>query len=214
MEIQYLGHSGFRIIHEGVEIVIDPYFSKDDKRVTEVDFDARELKPNFLLLTHEHFDHCDIPTIAMLSQKHKPKIIGPPPIERKLRSKIVKVRPGNKLEYDDFYIRVIKAFHKRSDFPVGYLLDFDGLRVYHAGDTHYDRELEKVNTDVAILPIGGTYTMDMAEALRLTEEMSPRLVIPMHYNTFEEIEVDPFEMAQKDERVVVMKVGEVVEVSQ
>ncbi len=214
MELQYLGHSGFRIVHEGVEIVIDPYFSRDDRRLDDAEFDPRGLKPNFILITHEHFDHCDIPILKMLIQKHNPKVIGPPPVERKLREKIIKVQPGNKLDYEKFCVRVMPAFHDKSEFPVGYLLDFNGLRVYHAGDTRYDPSLEKVNTDVALLPIGGTYTMDADEALKLVEGMSPRIVVPMHYNTFEEIRADPFAMAQKDERVVVLKVGEALEVSQ
>jgi L-ascorbate metabolism protein UlaG (beta-lactamase superfamily) len=213
MEIQYLGHAGFRLVQGRTEIVIDPYFSQDGKRMDEVEFDPRTLKPNFILLTHEHFDHCDLPTLEMLTRKNKVNIIGPPPVERKLLTKIVKVRPGNKLDYDEFTLRVVEAFHHQSEFPVGYLLDFDGLRVYHAGDTYYDSSLAKINTEVALLPIGGHFTMDAAEALKLTEEMSPRIVVPMHYNTFEEIRADPFDMAKKDERVVVLKPGEVLEVN-
>ncbi|MBR9689818.1 MAG: metal-dependent hydrolase [Candidatus Altiarchaeota archaeon] len=212
MEIQYLGHSGFRIVHKGTEILIDPYFSNDDKRSTEAEFDFRHLKPKFILITHEHFDHCDVGTVSVLAKKFNAKIIGPPPVERKFNSKIIKVRPGTKLEYDNFSIRAVPAFHHQSEFPIGYLLDFNGLRVYHAGDTYYDSELTKINTDVAILPIGGEYTMNAAEALKLAEEMGPRIIIPMHFDTFDEIKADPFEMAEKSDKVVVLKVGEVLEV--
>ena len=208
MEIQYLGHAGFRLRHKGVEIVIDPYFSGGSE------LDPRTLTPQFILITHEHFDHCDVPVVKMLARKNKSKIIGPPPVERKLVEKIVKVRPGNKLDYDKFSLRVEPAFHHQSEFPVGYLLDFEGLRVYHAGDTYYNKELAKINTDVALLPIGGHFTMNIDEALKLVEEMSPRIVIPMHYNTFEQIRADPMEMAKRNEKVVVLEPGEVLEVSQ
>lgn len=214
MEIQYLGHSGFRIRHEGVEIVIDPYFSADQVRQMPPDFDFRNLSPHFILITHEHFDHCDIEAVKILARKHKSKIIGPPPVERKLVTKIVKVRPGNKLDYEKFSLRVEPAFHHQSELPVGYLLDFDGLRVYHAGDTYYNKELGKINTDVALLPIGGHFTMNMEEALKLVDELSPRIVIPMHYDTFDQIHADPHEMAKKNDKVVVLNVGEILEVSQ
>jgi L-ascorbate metabolism protein UlaG (beta-lactamase superfamily) len=149
----------------------------------------------------------------MLVHKHKSTVIGPPPVERKLTMKIVKVRPGNKLDYDKFSLRVEPAFHQQSEFPVGYLLDFDGLRVYHAGDTYYNKELAKINTDVALLPIGGEFTMNADEALKLAEDMGPRIIVPMHFNTFEQIRADPFEMARKNDKVVVLKVCEVLEVS-
>jgi L-ascorbate metabolism protein UlaG (beta-lactamase superfamily) len=213
MEIQYLGHAGFRLRHKGVEIVIDPYFKNDGKREEAPDFDPRTLSPHFILITHEHFDHCDVETIKMLARKHKSKVIGPAPVERKLVTKIVKVKPGTKLEYDKFSLQVEPAFHHQSELPVGYLLDFDGLRVYHAGDTYYDSSLAKINTDVAMLPVGGHFTMNMEEALKLAEEMGPRIVIPMHFGTFEQIKADPKEMARKNEKVVVMKVGEVLEVN-
>ncbi|MBR9681137.1 MAG: metal-dependent hydrolase [Candidatus Altiarchaeota archaeon] len=212
MEIQYLGHSSFRVVNKGIEILIDPYFSNDNKRLKPTEFDFRNLKPNFILITHEHFDHCDSEIVGILADKFNSKVIGPPPVERKLGRKIIKMRPGNHLEYETFKIRAVPAFHKQSEFPIGYLLDFEGLRLYHAGDTYYDKELEKINTDVAILPIGGHFTMDGDEALKLAKEMGPRIIIPMHYNTFNEIQADPFELAKLTEKVVVLKVGEILEV--
>ena len=213
MNIQYLGHAGFRLVHEGVEVVIDPYLSEDSKRLEPPQFDPRTLNPDFILITHEHFDHCDTKIIEMLTRKRKPQIIGPPPIERKLGLKTIKVRPGNEFEYPKFMLRVIQAYHHQSEFPVGFLLDFGGLRVYHAGDTVYNKDLSSVNTDVALLPIGGTYTMDIDDALKLADGINPKLVIPMHFNTFEEIRVDPYDMAKKNDKVVVLKVGETIEVN-
>ncbi len=214
MQIQYLGHSGFLILHEGIEIVIDPFLSENPKRIIPQNFDSRNLNPNFILLTHEHFDHCDIKTIQLLTRKRNPKIIGPAPVERKLGLKIVKVKPGNQLKYDKFILRAMPAVHPQSELPIGFLLDFNGLRVYHAGDTLYHKDLAKINTDVAILPIGGTYTMNGEEALKLAEEMQPRILIPMHYNTFTEIQADPYELAKRSDQVVVMKPGESMEVNQ
>ncbi len=213
MEIQYLGHAGFRLFYRGTEIVVDPYFTPDQRRREPAKFDFRTLKPQFVLITHEHFDHCDEQVVRMFAEKLGSKVIGPPPVERKLGFKIIKVRPGNKLDYPNFTLKVMPAFHHQSEFPVGYLLDFDGVRVYHAGDTYYNAELGKINTDVALLPIGGHFTMDMEEALKLAEEMAPRIVIPMHFSTFEQIQADPYEMAKRSDRVVVLKEGESIEVN-
>jgi len=212
VEIQYLGHASFRVVQNGTEILIDPYFSNDNKRKEPAKFDFRDLKPKFILITHEHFDHCDPQVVSILADKFKSKIIGPPPVERVLNRTVIKVRPGTKLEYPDFTLRATPAFHHQSEFPIGYLLDFNGLRLYHAGDTYYDKELAKINTDVALLPIGGNYTMTGEEALKLAEEMGPRIIIPMHYNTFDEIKADPFELAKKTDKIVVLKVGEILEV--
>mgnify|MGYP000064709504 CR=1 FL=1 len=214
MEIQYLGHAGFRISHKGTEIIIDPYLTDDSRRLTKPPVDPRELRPNFILITHEHFDHCDVPVVKMLARRFNAKVIGPPPVERKLDFKIVKVRPGNELDYGDFIVRVIPAFHHQSEFPVGFLLDFDGFRIYHAGDTYYDRTLADVNTDIAMVPIGGTYTMNVEEAAKLVKEMSPRVAIPMHYGTFEEIQADPAEFEKLVDNALILKPGEVVEFNQ
>ncbi|HDR53365.1 MAG TPA: metal-dependent hydrolase [archaeon] len=214
MELQYLGHSGFYIQHEGLNILIDPYLSQDDKREDEPAVDPRTLTPNFILLTHEHFDHCDVAVVNMLSKRHSAKVLGPPQVDRVLGQKVIKVRPGNELKYDKFMLRIIPAFHHQSEFPVGYLMDFNGFRIYHAGDTYYDDKLAHVNTDVALLPIGGTYTMNVEEAAQLANRIAARMTVPMHYNTFGNIKADPqaFCKLVKEGKCAVMQPGEVMKI--
>ena len=81
---------------------------------------------------------------------------GPPPVDRKLGFNVIKVRPGIDLDMEDFRLKVTQAFHHQSEFPVGFLIEIGELRIYHAGDTVYDASLGKINTDVALIPIGGT----------------------------------------------------------
>ncbi|MBR9681174.1 MAG: metal-dependent hydrolase [Candidatus Altiarchaeota archaeon] len=215
MELQYLGHAGFRIAHEGLDILIDPYLSEDDKRENKPGVDARMLRPNYILLTHEHFDHCDIQVVKMLARRHSAKVIGPPPVERKLGFNVVKVRPNNSMKFDEFNLRVTQAFHHQSEVPLGYILEIGELRIYHAGDTYYDKSLGKLNTDIALLPIGGTYTMNVEEAAKLAAEIRPKIVIPMHFDTFGNIKADPKNFCKKLEGVckcVVLKPGEVMKV--
>ena len=211
MEIQYLGHSSFLIQHNGTQIIIDPYFTQGPNRLVKPGADPRELKPRFVLVTHEHFDHCDPQAIRMFVKRSNAKVIGPAPVERKTDLKIVKVRPGMTLKYDDFTLIVTPAFHKQSEFPIGFLLDFDGFRIYHAGDTYYNKKLEDINTDIALLPIGGTYTMDIDEAVKLAHGIGASVTIPMHYQTFENIMADPAEFAKQVKGAVVLPIGEVIE---
>ncbi len=217
MELQYLGHAGFRISQGALEILIDPYLSRDSRREdmpkTGPEVDPRMLRPSHILLTHEHFDHCDVPVVTMLAKRHSAKVIGPPPVDRKLGFNVIKVRPGNSLDFDGFKLRVIKAFHHQSEFPVGFLIEIGELRIYHAGDTYYDSGLGRINTDIALLPIGGTYTMDIDEAVKLANEIHPQIAVPMHFNTFGNIKADPAEFCRKLEGVckcAVMKPGEVM----
>ena len=76
-----------------------------------------------------------------------------------------------------------KQFHPRSYNGVGYILEIQGTRIYHAGDTDFIPEMEKFKVDIALLPIGGTYTMDVEEAVKAIKALNPRLVIPIHYGT-------------------------------
>ena len=215
MELQYLGHAGFRIAHEGIDILIDPYLSADDKRQDEIKVDPRMLRPNHIILTHEHFDHCDTKVINMLARRHSAKVIGPAPVERKLDFNIIKIRPNNVLDFDGFKLRVTNAFHEKSETPVGLIIEIGDLRIYHAGDTMYDKSLGKINTDVALLPIGGTFTMNVEEAVQLAKDIHPKIAIPMHFNTFDSIKANPADFCKGLKNIckcAELKPGEVMKV--
>jgi L-ascorbate metabolism protein UlaG (beta-lactamase superfamily) len=103
-----------------------------------------------------------------------------------------------------------------SDIPCGFLIEVDGKKIYHAGDTGLTVEmtlLEAEGVEIALLPIGGHYVMDADDAARAVEFIKPRQVVPMHYDTFPPIKADPQDFAVKvgnSARVTVMKPGDVL----
>jgi L-ascorbate metabolism protein UlaG (beta-lactamase superfamily) len=100
---------------------------------------------------------------------------------------------------------------------LGYLISADNQSIYHAGDTELHDSFGEIKTDIALLPIGGAYTMDVVDAVRATKTMKPKYVIPMHYNTFDEIKADSNEFCQRinksilKTKPIVMGIGETVE---
>lgn len=83
-----------------------------------------------------------------------------------------------------------KPYHPRG-VGVGYIIELGGLRIYHAGDTDFTPEMKELKVDIALLPIGGTYTMDEEEAALAAEALAPRVIIPMHYGSVEGTAADP-----------------------
>ena len=125
-------------------------------------------------------------------------------------------RVGDKFEMKGVNIEVVKAVHPQSEYPVGYIIEGDGKRIYHAGDTYEFAEMMNYKCDWALLPIGGTYTMDSIGADKAVREIKPKYAVPIHYSTFEKIMVDAGEFAKmiSDTRTkpVVMKFGEKIEI--
>ncbi len=212
MKLQYIGHATFRIFSDNFDIIIDPYFTQEEFRLIPPAVDYRLLRPTHVLITHEHFDHCDAVAVNFWVRRYGSKIIAPMPVERKLMLKVIKVKPNHRLDFGDFELIVTKAIHPQAEAPVGYILDFDGFRIYHAGDTYFDESFEDISTDIALLPIGGKYTMNVEEAGKMARLIHPKLVIPMHYNTFAEIRADPRELVNYFGRVLILEPGEVIDV--
>ena len=102
---------------------------------------------------------------------------------------VLAVEPDKSYEMDGIRFRTVpaynkdKEFHPRSNGWVGYIIDADGTSVYHAGDTDLIDEMRKIDVDVALLPIGGHYTMDLEDAIKATTMIRARVFIPMHYRT-------------------------------
>jgi L-ascorbate metabolism protein UlaG (beta-lactamase superfamily) len=99
-------------------------------------------------------------------------------------------------------IKALPAHHPNSFYPLGFLISYKGQSVYHAGDTALINSISEIDADVALLPIGGTYTMDCVDAIRAVKTMKPKYAIPMHFDTFKMIQQDPKEFKQKIEKSV------------
>jgi len=202
IEIKWLGHSGFlikdstpqvypdksstKIFTRGKIIYIDPYNIRGDSE-----------KADLILITHSHYDHCSVADINKII-KEGTKIILPADCQSKITRlevpiKMQVIEPMQELTHGDIRIstfpayNIDKPFHSKEESWVGYLVKMNGLLFYHAGDTDVIPEMQKLTgyheKFVALLPIGGRFTMSVEEAVEAAKIIKPFLVIPMHYGS-------------------------------
>jgi L-ascorbate metabolism protein UlaG (beta-lactamase superfamily) len=189
--IEWLGHSGFLLKGDGKKIYIDPYDLSEEP--------AFDDKADILLITHEHFDHCSPDDIRKVRRSDSTTLI-PENLSLQFRGDARRIAEGDVLadglEIKETRIEVVpaynlgKPYHPRGS-GVGYIVELGGIRIYHAGDCDFFPEMKTIRTDVALLPIGGTYTMDEEEAASAAAAISPKFVIPMHYGKQEVTDGDP-----------------------
>ncbi|RLG03285.1 MAG: MBL fold metallo-hydrolase [Thaumarchaeota archaeon] len=186
VEISWLGHAAFLLKHSGKLIYIDPYKIRSKGSA------------DIILVTHEHFDHLS-PNDLRKIVKHDTDIVAPRSCEGKLKglgAGIIKlIKPGDKVTVRDVEVEAIPAYnltkfrapgipyHPREAGGVGYILNLDGVRIYHAGDTDFIPEMRELKVDVALIPVSGTYVMTAEEAAEAVNTFKPKLAIPMHYGS-------------------------------
>ena len=199
VKIKYLSHACFEISN-GKTILIDPYFTGNSLAP------KYEGKPDVILVTHEHFDHFDK---AFIDRYPGAKVVVPPVCDY---PGAIVMRVGDKREIDGVEVEMISASHHQSRYPTGYIIGFEGKRIAHLGDCYLDGVKPLADIDVLLIPIGGTYTMNIDEALKALDIIKPKLAIPMHYDTFPQIKADPEEFRRRAEakgyEVRVLRIGE------
>lgn len=218
--IRYFGHSSFEIGLGGVVMFLDPYFTATGRRFPSSRKDVHDVKEcDIIFLTHEHHDHCEPATVMEIAERTFATVVGPKPALREIRipDKFkVDVRAGDKFQLKGVNIDVMQAVHPQSAYPVGYLIEGEGKRIYAAGDTYEFSGMMDIKADWALIPIGGTYTMDVISAEKAAKEIKAKYFVPTHYSTFDNIQVNPQEFAKalagSEKKAVVMKFGEKVEI--
>ena len=177
--VKWLGHASFQIKADDKNIYIDPYEGEYAE------------KADLVLVTHSHFDHCDASKIEKVKKKDT-VIICPPECVSRLSGNVKAIKPGEKIEVDGVTVEAVHAYnYKRfrspgnpfhpKGFGNGYIITVGGKRIYHAGDTDFIPEMRDLkNISLALLPSGGTYTMDNPEAAEAALAIKPEAVIPMH----------------------------------
>lgn len=184
--VSWLGHASFKFKNKDTGTVfyyIDPY------RLPKVKLEPADA----IFITHAHQDHFSPSDIEKLL-KPKTVIVGPKDcLSREFEQETIVVVPNQDYEVSQIKFSTIPAynispeklsFHPKGNNWVGYIFNIDGFKVYHAGDTDFIpemKELTKLNLDLALLPIGGTYTMDAEEAADAANTISAKYTAPMHY---------------------------------
>ena len=178
--IAWLGHDSFRI--EGSQTVyVDPWKLAAGAPPADV-----------ILVTHDHFDHLSNDDIARL-RKPDTVVVGPHEVTSQVAGETRTIAPGQTIEVGGVTVHAVPAyntdkfrgpgqvFHPQADGKVGYIVELDGRRIYHAGDTDVIPEMSDIEVDVALLPVSGTYVMTADEAAQACDRVKAKLVIPMHY---------------------------------
>jgi L-ascorbate metabolism protein UlaG (beta-lactamase superfamily) len=161
-----------------------------EKRVYIDPWEISEPKPaDLVLITHDHYDHLSIKDLKAVSGAST-EIVAPESASGKLsalKNKVHLVSPGQTVTVAGLQVQVVpaynlsKAFHPKTANNCGYVVTIDGERIYHAGDTDRIPEMEGLAPDVALLPIGGTYTMDAEQAAKAASELKAKRAIPIHF---------------------------------
>ena len=169
----WLGHDCFRI--DGSKTVyIDPYQIEPGK------------KADLIMVTHEHFDHCSPEDVDKIQQSET-VVVTEKDAAKQLSGNVKIVKPGDSLTIDDVKIEAVPAyntnknFHPKANGWLGFVLEMDNVRIYHAGDTDFIPEMKGLNVDIALLPVSGTYVMTADEAVEAALVINPGVAVPMHY---------------------------------
>ncbi len=206
-KIRFLGHSAFYIEGEGLKALIDPFLSGNPVAAAKQE-EFNDI--NAIFLTHGHGDHMG--DTIKIAQRTNAVVFTCNELAGYLSLKGIKTEGmhiGGRAAFPFGKVKLTPAWHgcpieeegvvRYGGVACGFVIEVEGKKIYHSGDTGLTMEmtlLEDELIDVALLPIGGYYTMDIQDAARAVKMIKPRIAIPMHYNTFPRIEADPKEFAE------------------
>jgi L-ascorbate metabolism protein UlaG (beta-lactamase superfamily) len=221
MDIRFLGHACFELTEGDTRVLVDPFLTGNPKAAV----DAGDLDPTHIFLTHGHADHIgDTVDIAKRTGAQTVAIVelanelGESGVENVADPNI-----GGTIEFEGGWVRLTPAWHTAVSpngtphTPAGLVINLGGKTVYHLGDTGLFSDLvlpgKRDQIDVALMCIGGHYTMDRHDAVTAAELVDAGTVIPCHYDTFPPIETDAEAFksdveSKTSSKVVVLQPGE------
>ena len=226
MEIRFLGHACFELSEGDARVLVDPFLTGNPKAAVGPD----EVDPTHILLTHGHADH--IGDTVPLAQRTGAPVVAIVELAGEIGEEGVETfdpNLGGTVEFDWGWVRLVPAWHTSTtpkgtvNTPAGLVINLGGKTVYHLGDTALFTDLQLVSRrdeiDVALMCIGGHYTMDRQDGVQAADLIGAHEVIPCHYDTFPPIETDAQAFksdveertsyeSRKAEKVVVLQPGE------
>lgn len=189
IKIHWLGHDAFWIEAKDKNIYLDPF------KLGKTDLPSADI----IITSHEHFDHCNADAINMISGENS-VLIGPKITQEILNNQITvkkevkELNPGEMVEIEGIKIKAIPAynihrfrdpetktpFHPKESGHIGPIIDIDGITIYHAGDADLINEMVDLQPTIALIPVSGTYVMDVPEAVEAAKSIKAKITIPMH----------------------------------
>ena len=197
--IHWLGHDGFYL--QGSKVVY---------------FDPWEIsggpKADVVCISHEHFDHCSPDDVANIS-KDGTLIVTEAQSAEKLSGNIKVLKPGESIEEGGVKVTAVpsyntdKDFHPKANDWLGFVVELDGVKIYHAGDADFIPEMNDLDVDIALIPVSGTYVMTADQGIEAARAIKPKIAVPMHYGKIvgDENDARKFAEALEGEMKVVVK---------
>jgi L-ascorbate metabolism protein UlaG (beta-lactamase superfamily) len=197
MEVRFLGHAAFELADGDATVLIDPFLTGNPKAAISAD----DAAATTILLTHGHADH--IGDTVAIAKRTGATAVAIVEIANELGEEGIDVRDpnmGGTVKFDWGWVKLVPAWHTSTtpkgtaNVPAGLLINFQDTIIYHLGDTCVFSDLQLVGKrhpiDIALMCIGGHYTMDRVDAVDAADLVGAKTVIPCHYNTFPPIETD------------------------
>ena len=200
VNVRYLGHSAFALEHEGTTVLVDPFLTGNPKAAATAD----EVAADTILLTHGHADH--IGDTVAIAQRTGATVAAIVELAGELAGDLGPVHDvrdpnlGGTITFDWGWARWVPAWHTSTtpkgtiNTPAGIVIHLGGKTIYHLGDTALFSDLalpgRRDELDLALVPIGGHYTMDRFDAVVAAELLGAPQIVPIHYDTFPPIETD------------------------
>ncbi|HEX8574897.1 MAG TPA: metal-dependent hydrolase [Flavobacterium sp.] len=224
MKITFYGHASLGIAIKGIHILVDPYISPNPK-AAHIDMDT--LQADYILVTHAHGDH--IQDVESIAQRTGATIVSNAEIADYYSNKGFKTHPmnhGGSWNFNFGKVKYVNAVHSSSfpdgtygGNPGGFIIQGEYKNIYIAGDTAltFDMKLIPLRTrlDLAILPIGNNFTMDVEDAIIASDFVECEKVLGVHYDTFGYIEIDHDEAKRKffdkDKDLMLLDIGESID---
>ncbi len=197
-DVRWLGHSAFHLSGGGADVLIDPFLNHNPKAAAKPD----EVPADVILLTHGHGDH--LGDTVEIATRTGAVVVAIVELAAEIRESGVDVRDpnlGGTVQFDWGWVKLVPAWHTAvtpsgtPHTPAGLVIHIGDRTIYHLGDTCLFSDMKLIarrgnDIDLALVPIGGHYTMDRYDAVSAVELINPAQVIPCHYDTFPPIETD------------------------